>query len=72
MSDDLFRSSQFADAPGGNYVGKLARFIDQHPELQGRAVSINIRHDEWCAIYSGRACNCDPDVEVADGNDPNA
>jgi hypothetical protein len=59
----------FGDAPGGNHVGKLARFIEKHPELRGRATAILIRHDDWCAIYSGQPCNCDPDVEVANGKD---
>jgi hypothetical protein len=56
------------DTPGGNYVGKLARFIEKHPELRGRATAILIRHDDWCAIYSGRPCNCNPDMEVCDDN----
>ena len=56
------------DAPGGNYVRKLARLVEKHPELRGRASAVIIRHDDWCAIYSGRPCNCDPDVEVPNGN----
>ena len=27
----------------------------------------DIRHDSWCAIFQGGACNCDPDVEIARG-----
>jgi hypothetical protein len=59
----------FGDAPGGNYVRKLARLIEKNPQLRGSAFSINICHDDWCAIYSGQPCNCDPDVEVSNGND---
>ncbi len=54
----------FSDAPGGNYVSKIARLIEKNPQLRGCALLIDIRHDDWCAIYSGRPCNCDPEVEV--------
>jgi hypothetical protein len=59
----------FGDAPGGNYVRKLARLMEKYPALQGSAFAAEICHDDWCAIYSGQPCNCDPDVEVSNGND---
>ncbi len=58
----------FGDAPGGNYVRKLARLMEKYPALQGCAFAVKICHDNWCAIYSGQPCNCDPDIEVANGS----
>jgi len=25
---------------------------------------IDVAHDDWCAIWRGRACDCRPDVKV--------
>lgn len=25
---------------------------------------IDITHDDWCAIFKGKYCNCNPDVKV--------
>jgi hypothetical protein len=30
----------------------------------GTVQHLNIAHDDFCAIYTGGACNCDPDVSV--------
>jgi hypothetical protein len=31
--------------------------------LPGRAYSVEVRHDHWCALLAGRGpCNCNPDV----------
>ena len=29
-----------------------------------------IYHDDWCAIFRGGYCNCDPDIEVMDEIQP--
>jgi hypothetical protein len=28
----------------------------------GTASTIEILHDDWCVIYQGEPCNCDPDI----------
>ena len=29
----------------------------------GEVIHVEIRHDDWCPIFEGGPCNCDPDVE---------
>jgi hypothetical protein len=49
-----------------NYLKKLAKLQVSLPP--GRVSHAVIRHDQWCAVYQGRACDCDPDVSLhADG-----
>lgn len=45
------------------------RFLEVAKEgvLEGGKVFVaNIRHDDWCAIWGGGLCNCDPDIEVVE------
>jgi len=49
-----------------NYEKKLRAMLDRG-ELTPRpgvATHINVAHDDWCAIYAGGRCNCDPDIQV--------
>jgi len=52
------------DTPG-NYLAKLFRLgatlvnRDDQLGMQGSA-HIQILHDDWCAFFHGRACNCVP------------
>jgi hypothetical protein len=32
--------------------------------IPGTLVHIAVMHDDWCAIFKGGVCNCDPDVET--------
>ncbi len=48
------------DAPGGNYRAEVIRQGLKLPP--GRLYHTNIYHDDWCGIWSGRKCNCDPDI----------
>jgi hypothetical protein len=50
----------------GNYVAKIVEKADQiRPMLRaGHVTHVNILHDGWCGIFSGKPCNCDPDVHV--------
>lgn len=25
---------------------------------------VTVRHDEWCAIWKGGICNCDPEIDL--------
>lgn len=29
---------------------------------RGKVYVVTVAHDDWCAIYGGGYCNCDPDV----------
>lgn len=37
-----------------------ARGID----MTGKFINAYVRHDDWCRIYKGKQCNCDPIVEI--------
>jgi hypothetical protein len=54
------------NGPGGNYEKKLMQFLEQHPEIlaSGGLHNIAVRHDSWCGIHKGRACNCEVEVEL--------
>lgn len=43
----------------------LRRLLLAHSGLS----RIEVQHDSWCGVYSGKECNCDPDIThvAADG-----
>lgn len=46
-----------------NYVKKLIEMWDKEkypPDLYDAFIF----HDDWCGIYYGTPCNCDPDIEI--------
>ena len=58
------------DAPGGNYEAKMFAFAQEHPEIRGGVHHVNCLHDEWCDIYRGRPCNCNPEIEYGGPHEP--
>ena len=51
--------------PQPNYVRKLHYLyrIGAIPRSVGVHM-ITVFHDDWCAIYQDRRCNCDPDITL--------
>jgi hypothetical protein len=47
-----------------NYWEKLLRFVEQWPLPPGRITEVDVCHDDWCAIYQGGYCNCDPEIKL--------
>ena len=45
-----------------NYYAKLMALIEEGKIKPGDVNLVRIFHDDWCAIYEGGWCNCDPDV----------
>lgn len=48
----------------------LRRLLLAHKELSTPGLSrIEVQHDAWCGVYSGKDCHCDPDITyiAADG-----
>jgi hypothetical protein len=45
-----------------NYVKEMARLFDSGVIKRGEAYLVDVAHDDWCAIYHGEPCNCDPDI----------
>ena len=54
-----------SDKPVHNYQIKLERMHAEGklPRTVG-VRDINIFHDDWCGIYKGGRCNCDPDIQL--------
>jgi hypothetical protein len=48
-----------------NYLKKLARLQTQGGLPVGVGLhQLDICHDDWCRIYKGKHCNCDPDLQL--------
>jgi hypothetical protein len=45
---------------GGNYVPKVLALM----LAPGTVTTIVVGHDPGCGIYTGGACDCDPDVST--------
>ena len=37
-------------------IGALPREMGLH--------LVTVYHDDWCGIYQGKPCNCDPDIRL--------
>jgi hypothetical protein len=47
-----------------NYMKKLAE-MQARGELPAAGLSdVDIAHDDWCAIYTGSYCNCEPEIRI--------
>jgi hypothetical protein len=49
--------------PGHNYVPKVIDFALKTSWPPGKVGHIAVRHDDWCGVWQGGRCNCNPDVE---------
>jgi hypothetical protein len=49
-----------------NYMKKLRRLFQERKLPKVGLELVEVYHDDWCAIYSGRYCNCDPDIRLRD------
>jgi hypothetical protein len=47
-----------------NYHEKLIQLHEQGQIPSGSLTEVDICHDDWCAIYKGGYCNCDPDINL--------
>ncbi len=46
-----------------NYVIKLMKLYQQGKVPTVGLNEMAVYHDDWCGIYQGRRCNCDPDIK---------
>lgn len=49
-----------------SYKKQLSEFcasgaIDMRP---GETSHVTVSHDDWCMVFSGGACNCEPDIKA--------
>jgi hypothetical protein len=45
----------------------MKKLIEMHARGETPSVGlsdVDIAHDDWCAVYTGGYCNCDPDIRV--------
>lgn len=50
-----------SDGQSHNYIAKLMRFV-RRTLFGKRDIHVKVSHDDWCAYFKGRACNCDPNI----------
>ena len=48
-----------------NYKKKVLRFVMTHRDSfpVGEVTKIDVKHDDWCAIFKGGVCNCNPIIK---------
>ena len=47
-----------------NYFEKLLRFIETHRLTPAQITEIDVWHDDWCRVYRGGYCNCNPEIKL--------
>ena len=47
-----------------NYFPKVMELIERGEVPPARVSEVDIYHDDWCRIYRGGYCNCDPEVKL--------
>jgi hypothetical protein len=47
-----------------NYYKKLMKLYEQGKIPTKSLTEVDIYHDDWCGVYCGDYCNCDPDVKL--------
>ena len=47
-----------------NYLTKIKKLYAEGKIPSASLSNVDIYHDDWCAIYRGGLCDCDPDVVV--------
>lgn len=45
-----------------NYFRKVMSLVEEKPFPVGVLSHVYIYHDDWCGIFRGEACDCDPVV----------
>jgi hypothetical protein len=47
-----------------NYIPKLLQMISAGKFPRGKRRDVEILYDDWCRIFQGEACNCNPIVQA--------
>lgn len=64
------KAISWVQAQGSDYKKVLSQV--ESAFQQSSLVQMTYYHDDWCGIYDGRPCNCDPDVVVVPLTDESA
>lgn len=46
-----------------NYYQKLMKLLEEGKVPRGCISGVDVYHDNWCRIYHGGYCNCEPEIE---------
>jgi hypothetical protein len=46
-----------------NYFEKLIKLVEEGKVIPGLS-EVAVYHDDWCAVYRGGYCDCDPEVKI--------
>lgn len=57
-----------------NYLKKLQRLQleGKVPIEPGKSYDTKVAHDDWCNVYRGGECNCDPEISFIEITEQNA
>jgi hypothetical protein len=47
-----------------NYYRKLMKLVENGTIPPDRLTEADVYHDDWCRIYRGGYCNCEPEIRV--------
>jgi hypothetical protein len=47
-----------------DYFKKLLELYHQGKIRAPDLIEVDVYHDDWCGVYRGQYCNCDPDIEL--------
>lgn len=51
-----------------NYLKKIERMVASGELTPTVGLNdLTVAHDDWCLVFSGRECNCDPDITFRAG-----
>jgi hypothetical protein len=53
-----------------NYFKKLRKLHEQGKLSTCSLGLVDVYHDDWCGVYQGRYCNCDPEIRLRDFFEP--
>ena len=49
------------------YLKRIQKARSQGVFGAGEVLDLAVAHDDWCGIYKGRECNCDPRITFKRG-----
>lgn len=58
-----FKQVPATDAEKHNYNRKIRKLFEEGKFKPGLH-HVTINHDNWCGLYKGRYCNCNPDIVI--------
>ena len=58
----IFAKNYLSIKKDSNYMKVIAEAFRDGMFKTGEVAEITIQHDDWCAIFKGGKCNCDPDI----------